>query len=245
MSPKTRTVLAAFAAQALAVVAVSCGVPTGDATFEDIDGDVLGGLNDTTTTTTTTTMPATTTTIPQVPDSAVESTTTVPVTEPPPPAAMVTVYFISRGLLSPATYEVDPSYGLNELVVLLEAGPPDDSVGQRLQSFVEPGLIVGTPTSESGVILVELDGDVFDEVAQRNQREALAQIVVTLLQNTPAVGQVTFTIDDTIILIPTDGGSREAASVDDFSILLGTQGPSTGSPEDSDGVPGVSTTDPQ
>jgi hypothetical protein len=219
MKPFTRALLAVLGVQALAVVAVSCGVPTGDATFEDIDGDVLGGLNDPTTTTTTTT--TTSTTVPQVPDSAVETTTTVPVTDAPPLAATVTAYFISRGRLSPATFEVDPSYGLNELVVLLENGPPDDSVGQRLQSFVEPGLIIGTPTSESGIIQVELDGDEFDAIMLRNQREALAQIVVTLLQNTPAVGQVSFTIDNQVVLIPTDSGSQEAAAVDDFNQLSG------------------------
>lgn len=229
----------------LAVVAVSCGVPTGDATFEDIDGEVLGGLNDATTTSTTTSTSTTTTTLPQIPDSAVETTTTIPVTEPPPPAETVTVYFISRQLLSPATFEVDPSAGLNELVVLLEEGPPDDSVGQRLQTFVEPGLIVGTPTSESGVILVELDGDVFGGIVQRNQRQALAQIVVTLLQNTPAVGQVSFTIDGRVVLIPTDGGSRVAASVDDFSTLSGGPRPSNEPPDDLLDPVNVTTTNPQ
>jgi len=227
MKVSTRPLIAVLAAQGLAVITVSCGVPTGDSTFKAIDGEVLGGLNDPTTTTTTTT---TTTLAPQTPDSAMETTSTVPVTDPPPPAAMVTVYFISRGLLSPATSEVDPSYGLNELIVLLEDGPPDDSVGRRLQSFVEPGLIVGTPTSESGIIQVELDGQEFDAIALRNQREALAQIVVTLLQNTPAVGQVSFFIDGQIVLIPTDSGSQEAASVDDFDRLLGTPSSLNGTP---------------
>ena len=241
MKASTRPLIAVLAAQGLAVIAVSCGVPTGDSTFEAIDGDVLGGLNDPTTTTTTTT----TTLAPQTPDPALETTSTVPVTDPPPPAAMVTVYFISRGLLSPATSEVDPSYGLNELIVLLEDGPPDDSVGRRLQSFVEPGLIVGTPTSESGIIQVELDGQEFDAIALRNQREALAQIVVTLLQNTPAVGQVSFTIDGQIVLIPTDSGSQEAASVDDFDRLLGTPSSPNGTPSDPVGPVSVTTSIPQ
>jgi hypothetical protein len=105
------------------------------------------------------------------------------------------------------------------LIVLLEEGPPDDRLGERLQSFVEPGLIVGNPVSESGVIQVELDGGVFDEIRGNNQRQAIAQIVVTLLQNTPAVGQVSFTIDDQVVLIPADGGSKEALSVDDFTTL--------------------------
>jgi hypothetical protein len=244
MRRSTRALVAALAVQMLAVVAVSCGVPTGDATFEEIDGEVLGGLNDPTTTTTTTTT-IVTTTIADIPDPALETTTTVAVTEPPPPVSTVTIYFISRQLLSPSTVPADPSYGLNELVVLLEGGPPDDSIGQRLETFVEPGLIIGTPTSESGVIQVELDGDVFDEIAQRNQRQALAQIVVTLLENTPAVGQVSFTIDDRIVLIPTDGGSKEAASVDDFRTLRGVPRSSNEPPDDTVDVPDAGTTIPQ
>ena len=183
--------------------------------------------------------------MPEVPESAVETTTIVPVTEPPPPASTATIYFISRQLLSPSTVPVDPSSGLNELVVLLEEGPSDDSVGQRLQTFVEPGLIVGTPTSESGVIQVELDGEVFDQIVQRNQRQALAQIVVTLLENTPAVGQVSFTIDGRAVLIPTDGGSKEAASVDDFRTLRSGPRSATEPPDDLVEPPNVSTTNPQ
>jgi len=57
---RRRVALAGLLTQLLVVVGVSCGVPTGEATLDEIDGDVLGGLNDptTTTTTTTTTTPA-------------------------------------------------------------------------------------------------------------------------------------------------------------------------------------------
>ncbi len=216
MTRRRRTVLAALAAQALLVVAVSCGVPTGDSTFDEIDGEVLGGLNDPTTTTTTST---TTTIVPDTTDPSLETTTIVPVTEPPP-AATVAIYFISRGSLSPQTFPVDPEWGLNELVGLLEEGPPGDSVGARLQSFVAPGLIVGTPVPDEGVILVELDGDVFNEISRINQRNAFAQIVVTLLQRSD-VGQVSFTIDGEIVPVPVESGSKEAAAVSDFDSFLG------------------------
>jgi hypothetical protein len=209
-----RIVLAALAAQALVVVAVSCGVPTGDSTFDEIDGEVLAGLNDTTTTTTSTTTTTTTTIVPDTTDPSLDTTTVVPVTEPPP-AATVAVYFISRGSLSAQTFEVDPQWGLNDLVDLLEQGPPDDGVGARRQSFVEPGLIVGTPIPDAGVILVELDGDVFGEISRNNQRQAFAQIVVTLLQRSE-VGQVSFTIDGEIVPVPVESGSKDAASVSDF-----------------------------
>ena len=209
---RRRVTLAGLLAQLLVVVGVSCGVPTGETTLDEIDGDVLGGLNDPTTTTTTTT----TTT---VPDESPETTALPTTTEPAPATETASIYFISRSALSPVTLEVDAAAGLNELIVLLEAGPPNDGFGERLQSFVEPGLIVGNPVSASGVIEVELDGAVFDEIRGNNQRQAIAQIVVTLLQNTPAVGQVSFTIDDQVVLIPADGGSKAALSVDDFSTL--------------------------
>ena len=229
-----RRVLAAFAATALAVTGVSCGVPTGDSSFEEIDGDVLGGLNDPTTTTTTSTTTTTT-----VPEPAPPTSSTIPVTEPPP-IATAAIFFISRGKLSPQTREIDPLSGINELILLLEQGPIDSGVGLRLDTFVEPGLIVGTPSQEGGVIQVDLDGAIFDDIRESNQRQALAQIVVTLLQNTPAVGQVSFTRDGESILVPADGGSTEAASVDDFSSLL--TGLPRSSNEPTDAAPTTTTT---
>jgi hypothetical protein len=203
------------------IVGASCGVPTGDSSFEEIDSEVLGGINNPTTTSTTTST-TTTTTIPTEPDPAIEpTTTTVPVTEPPP-ATPVAIYFISRGSLSPITRELDPQFGLEQLIVLLEDGPPSGSVGVGLESYVEEGLIVGTPVAEGGVLNIALDPNVFDAISPRNQREAFAQIVLTFLENRTAVGQVAFTIDGDPIAVPTDGGSKSSAAVDDFSSLFGT-----------------------
>ena len=68
---------------------------------------------------------------------------------------------------------------------------------------------------------------------------------MTLLQNTPAVGQVSFTIDDQIVLIPTDSGSQEAASVDDFNRLLGETRSPNGGPSDIVDPVNVTTSIPQ
>jgi len=231
---RPRSIFTVSALLVLLVAGASCGVPVGEPTFDEIDGEVLGGLNDPTTTTTSTT--STTTTSTTVPDAAPETTALPTTTDAAPSTATASIYFISRGSLSPITLEVDAAAGLNELIVLLEDGPPNDVLGQRLQSFVEPGLIVGAPVTESGVIQVELDGTAFDEITSSNQqRQAVAQIVVTLLQNTPAVGQVSFTIDDQIILIPADGGSKELLSVDDFT-TLGVPRSSNEPPDDVDPV---------
>ncbi len=241
MKRPSRHLVAGLVALAMVATGVSCGVPTGDSTFDEIDGDVLGGLNDATTTTSTTTTTTTTTTIS---DPSLDTTTTVPVTEPPP-IATAAIYFISRGALSAVTLEVDPEAKLNELVGLLEAGPPDDGVGGRRESFVEPGLVVGTPVPDAGVILVELDGDVFDEISRSNQRLAFAQIVVTLLQRSD-VGQVSFTIDGEIVPVPVESGSKDAVSVSDFAAFLGVPRSSAEPTDeaDSDGPRTATTTTP-
>jgi hypothetical protein len=202
-------IVAASLVQLLAVVAVACSVPTGDSTFQPIDGnEIPGGLNDSTTTTSTTT---TTTSLPDMPESTVESTTTTQA-----PAEIVDLYFISRGLLVVVETELIARRDLNQIVVALEQGPP---FGSSFSSFVGRGLIIGRPTVEGGVITIDLDAEVYDQILARNQRQAIAQIVWTFLQNSTAVGQVAFTLDGEPFPVPADGGDREFAAIDDFASL--------------------------
>jgi hypothetical protein len=208
-----RRIFAAALVQLLAVIAVACSVPTGDSTFQPIDGnEIPGGLNDSTTTTSTTTTTTTTTSLPDIPESTIESTTTTPQL----PAEIVDLYFISRGLLAVVETELVARRDLNQLVVALEQGPP---IGSGSSSFVRRGLIVGQPTVEGGVITIDLDADVYDLILARNQRQAIAQIVWTFLQNSTAVGQVAFTLDGEPFPVPADGGDRELAAIDDFASL--------------------------
>ena len=81
------------------------------------------------------------------------------------------------------------------------------------------GLIVGQPTVEGGVITIDLDADVYDLILARNQRQAIAQIVWTFLQNSTAIGQVAFTLDGDPFPVPADGGDRDFAAIDDFASL--------------------------
>ncbi|MFT4772808.1 MAG: hypothetical protein ACI83Y_001208 [Candidatus Azotimanducaceae bacterium] len=203
-------IIAAALVQLLAVVAVACSVPTGDSTFQPIDGnEIPGGLNDSTTTTSTTT---TTTSLPDTPESTVESTTTTTQAS----AEIVDLYFISRGLLVVVETELVARRDLNQIVVALEQGPP---FGSGFSSFVGRGLIVGQPTVEGGVIAIDLDAEVYDLILARNQRQAIAQIVWTFLQNSTAVGQVAFTLDGEPFPVPADGGDQEFAAIDDFASL--------------------------
>ena len=208
-----RTIVAVALVQLLAVIAIACSVPTGDATFQPIDGDEIpGGLNDSTTTTSTTTSTTTTTSLPDIPESTVESTTTTTQA----PDEIVDLYFISRGLLAVVETELVARRDLNQLVVALEQGPP---FGSGFRSFVQSGLIVGQPTVEGGVITIELDADVYDLILPRDQRPAIAQIVWTFLQNSTAIGQVAFTLDGEPFPVPADGGDQELAAIDDFASL--------------------------
>lgn len=214
MLSNRRRIVAVGLAQLLAVLAVSCSVPTGDSTFQPIDGEEIpGGLNDSTTTTSTTTTTTTTTSVPEIPESTVESTTT---TTEALPADVIGVYFISRGLLARLETELIAQRDLNQLVVALERGPEP---GNGFSSFVRRGLIVGQPTVEGGVITIELDADVYGLILARNQRQAIAQIVWTFLQNSTAIGQVAFTLDGEPFPVPADGGDRELAAIDDFASL--------------------------
>jgi hypothetical protein len=208
-----RRIVAAALVQLLAVIAVACSVPTGDSTFQPIDGnEIPGGLNDSTTTTSTTTTTTTTTSLPDTPESTVELTTTTT----PAPAEMVDLHFISRGLLAVVETELIARRDLNQIVVALEQGPP---LGSGFSSFVRRGLIVGQPTVEGGVITIDLDADVYDLILARNQRQAIAQIVWTFLQNSTAIGQVAFTLDGDPFPVPADGGDRDFAAIDDFASL--------------------------
>ena len=208
-----RRIVAAALVQLLAVIAVACSVPTGDSTFQLIDGnEIPGGLNDSTTTTSTTTTTTTTTSLPDTPESTVELTTTTT----PAPAEMVDLHFISRGLLAVVETELIARRDLNQIVVALEQGPP---LGSGFSSFVRRGLIVGQPTVEGGVITIDLDADVYDLILARNQRQAIAQIVWTFLQNSTAIGQVAFTLDGDPFPVPADGGDRDFAAIDDFASL--------------------------
>ncbi len=160
-----------------------CGVNAGES-FETIaPQDIPFGLDQPATTAPTTT---TTTTVPDGPDGP---TTTSPVqTEP------VNVYFV-LGLdrLQRLTVQFASPVELLQVVALLADGPPSEqSVG--LRSAVRAGLVVDL-FSERGVAQVDLQGSVLNQLVPRDQRLAIAQIVLSVLGSARGVGQVSFTID--------------------------------------------------
>jgi hypothetical protein len=129
----------------------------------------------------------TTTEPPTDPDGS--ATTTSPVqTEP------VNVYFV-LGLdrLQRLTVQFASPVELLQVLALLADGPPSEqSIG--LRSAVRAGLVVDL-FSERGVAQVDLRGSVLNQLAPRDQRLAIAQIVLSVLGSARGVGQVSFTID--------------------------------------------------
>lgn len=179
-SPLRVTLIAITALGLLA----GCGVSAGES-FETIaPQEIPFGLDQplsTAASTTTTTEP------PEGPDGATPTTSPVQ-TEP------VNVYFV-LGLdrLQRLTVQFASPVELLQVLALLVDGPPSEqSIG--LRSAVRSGLVVDL-FSERGVAQVDLRGSVLNQLAPRDQRLAIAQIVLSVLGSARGVGQVSFTID--------------------------------------------------
>jgi hypothetical protein len=106
----------------------------------------------------------------------------------------VNVYFV-LGLdrLQRLTVQFASPVELLQVLALLADGPPSEqSIG--LRSAVRAGLVVDL-FSERGVAQVDLRGSVLNQLSPRDQRLAIAQIVLSVLGSARGVGQVSFTID--------------------------------------------------
>ncbi len=211
---RARTALAALTA-----LSVGCGVPTGPESFEAIDGaDVPNRLDETTTTTTTTTLPPTTTTT-TLPDQPAATTSTT--SEPEPATESVRIFFLSRGELRSQESEVLAPKTANDLILLLEAGPAPGPASDLLDTEIPQGLIDNTSTG-GGVLTIELNDTVFRRIPERDQREAIAQMVLTFLNNLAGVGQAVFTIEGERLIVPLGNreSSDEPVSRDDYANML-------------------------
>lgn len=213
MSTRRSIRRAVIAFVSFAGLSASCGVPTGPESFQEIDGaDVPNRLNDTTTTTTTT-LPSTTTTtsLLDTPPSTTSST------ETPNPTEIVDIFFVSRGQLAPKPTAARAPVSANELIDLLEAGSGSD----LLDTEILLNLIEST-SEDNGILTIELNDLVFERIPVRDQREAIAQMVLTFLSNLRGVGQAVFTIDGERLTVPIDGSrvSDQPVSLDDYATML-------------------------
>jgi hypothetical protein len=215
------------AALVLVVVAASCGVG-GDDHLRQYNDDDLFGLNETTTSTSSTT----TTTAPPVPtvQPTIEATTTTIVTE------SVQVFFLDGNRLQPVIRDLASQASLSRVIAALEAGPPTGPLGIGLRTLLPPTstdvppLVNSVGASPLGFANVDLAAAAFSLIDPADQRAAIAQIVLTLV-NRPGIGQVKFTLDGAPMSVPKreglQSGPGDAVSMQDYESLLRDAAPTT------------------
>lgn len=202
------------------LVAVSalgaCGIG-GESELQSIDQDDLQGLDATTTSTTTTT---TTTTAPvtpaSVPATSAASSTTI-VTEP------VQLFFVDGDRLQPVRIDLAATATPSRVVQALLEGRPTGEAGIGLRTLLPEDLVNSVDPSGDGDATVDLATEEFNRIDPADQRTAIAQIVMTLV-NRPGIGQVRFTTDGEPQRVPRRDGLQsepgEGVSLNDYVSLL-------------------------
>jgi len=210
----------------LVVLAAACGVG-GDDNLRQFNDDDLFGLNETTTSTSSTTS----TTAPPVPSvqPTIEATSTTIVTE------SVQVFFLDGNRLQPVTRDLASPATPSRVIAALEAGPPTGPLGIGLRTLLPtstdvPPLVNSVVATSLGYASVDLAASAFSLIDPADQRAAIAQIVLTLV-NRPGIGQVRFTLDGTPMRVPQreglQSGPGDAVSMQDYESLLGDPGSTT------------------
>lgn len=185
------------AAALLGTVTVSCGAP--DRGGVRSVGQVPWGLDtvpSSSTTTTSTTIPDQTTT------SAVPVSTIA--TED------VRLYFISAGQLVGVDVPLVRGPSASQVIAALLNGPPEGSTGLGLRSALAPAANIRIGDDATGVAIVDLPVGFFDAIPTTDQRFAIGQIVLTLLDR-PGFGQVSFTQQGQPIPVPLASNEPAAA----------------------------------
>jgi hypothetical protein len=238
-SPSSRHLLLLTALSIGLVIGAACG--TGDdGDFQRIDSDDLFGLDQTTTTSFTTT---TTTTVPasSVP---IQTSTSAPTTSIP--TEPIELYFVSGNRLERVTRNLSRDPSATRVTTLLEEGPPPGEAGVGLRSFILPGLITTVRESGAGFATVDLAVEPFDDIEDRDQRLAIAQIVLTLTRR-PGIGQVQFSLEGEPLAVPGADGVQtdpgELVSREDFEDLLVDPQPTDSVPDDTTDATADTTTD--
>lgn len=189
-----KRLLAIFLLTALAVAAVACGVPT-SSKFATIErSNIPFGLSETTSTAVVTTSST----------IALESTTTL--VEAPTTIATepVQLFFVIGAQIVPVSQYLVRPVSIAQTMSALEAGPPRE-FGVGIRTAIPVGS-QSRVVENGGVATVDLQPAFFADMEPRDQRLAIAQIVLTLT-NQRGVGQVTFTQNDAPISVLSGSGS--------------------------------------
>ncbi len=196
---KRRTAPSAWAPHvAVVLIATSaCGLNTNES-FEEIPSqDIPFGLEQPTSTTTTPTLPPTTDDVPPVSDddtgdgqdpSASTSTLALPAVEA---AEIYQVVGLNR--LQRQTIPLSAPLGVFQVVAVLEE-PPSGELTVGLRTAVRVGLVADVAV-DRGVATVDLNGTQLNRMSPRDQRLAIAQLVLSITSSIRGVGQVAFSVD--------------------------------------------------
>ena len=201
-----RVALFAFIASfGMTVASSACGIG-GDSELQSIDQEDLFGLDETTTSTST----STTTTVPAATPSSVPAssaaTSTTDATE------SVDLFFVDGMRLQAVSRPLAGTATANRVIQALLAGRPSGQIGIGLRTLLPPDLVNAGGVVESGAgdATVDLATDPFNRIDPADQRTAIAQIVMTLV-NRPGIGQVRFTLDGEPLRVPRRDGQQSQA----------------------------------
>jgi hypothetical protein len=210
-----RLTLLTAAALGAVIVAASCGVPQ-SGEYRPLGGDDVGELLATTTSTTTT---VATTTIPVTTPTTVPETTTTAL-----PLVNVDLYFVSGQQLTKVSYPLTPDPQPQQLLEVLVAGvEPLQPATAGTRSAIPAGAKFDVTVS-AGVAEVDMNAEALTTISGDGALE-FGQIVLTLLDNVPGIGQVKFSVLGNEQVVPRGDGSEVPAgtlvSRDDYATLLG------------------------
>jgi hypothetical protein len=206
-----RRVTAMAAVSGLAALVAGCGVPQSSG-FEPIERPIQFELDQTTTTTTSSTVPVT---VDATSTTVLETTSTISTED-------VVIYFVAGSQISSVTIALTSPATPSQVLAKLLEGPPSGDIGTGLRSTIPPGSLI-TVTRASGVGVIDLPADIFDQMPGRDQRLFFAQLVLTI-GRLGGIGPVQFTrAGAPASVIRGDGTTTEpgdAVTVDDYAMLL-------------------------
>lgn len=219
---RARRMLAGTIGAAGVVGLVGCGVPR-DGRVRTIDEVPFGLANVPTSATTTTT------TIPTIDQTTTSLPTSTIATED------VRLYFISGGQLNAVSVPLARTPSASQVIAALLNGPPDGEAGLGLRSALWASSLIVVGDDATGVAAVDLPNGFFDTIPAPDQRLAIGQIVLTLLDR-PGLGQIVFSQRGMLISVPLASNEPappgRALTKADYLPLLQTPGVSTTSTSD-------------
>ena len=174
---KRRFALICLAAMSLTA---GCGIGGSDQ-VEEVDSDLLGGLNEPTAETST-------------PDGSDPPSTSTPGSTTSVATETVRLYFIEGSQLRAVDVEIPVNTSLRGQLRLLEEGPPADYADAGVRTALVPDLISGVARWGGDGARVTFDASLFDGVDDADQLLMVGQIVLTLTDQ-PGIDEVNFTVD--------------------------------------------------